>query len=306
MSSRALVTLLGLLASFLFALAAFLQHRVARRTTPGTTGVVAGAYSLMATLVRDAAWLVGWLVNLAGFAVQAVALHLGSVAAVQPLLATQLMFALPMSSLERRLWPKARDWVSAGAVCAALVLLLAVVRAAPLEGEADRGRVVLASVAVLAAVAVLVPVAVRIGPDVTVLVTAACAGLVFAMNAVFIKLTAEDLVDRGVGYTARDWVGYALAGSTLLGLVLGQAAYANGPLPWAVATMNAVNPIASYAVGILAFPLGLDLSAGQLAGIAAAGALLVAGAYGLASSPSAGLWARRTRAGAPTIEGTPT
>lgn len=287
MSSRALVTLLGLLAAFLFALAAFLQHRVARRTMPSTGGVVAGMYGLMATLVRNAAWLVGWMVNLAGFVVQGIALHLGSVAAVQPLLATQLMFALPMSSLERRTWPRLRDWLSAGAVCAALVLLLAVLRVAPLEGEADRSRVVLASAAVLAAIVVLVPLAVQLGRNVTSLVSATCAGLAFAMNAVFIKLTAEDLTGRGVGETARDWVGYALAASTALGLVLGQAAYANGPLPWAVATMNAVNPIASYAVGVLAFPVGLHLDAADLAGVAGAGALLLLGAWGLASSPSA-------------------
>jgi hypothetical protein len=287
MSSRALVTLLGLLAAFLFALAAFMQHRVARRTTPGGDGILSGLYALMSTLLRNAAWLLGWLVNLAGFVVQGIALHLGSVAAVQPLLATQLMFALPMSSLERRTWPRARDWASAGAICAALVLLLVVVRVAPLEGEADRSRVVLASIAATAAVVVLVPLAVQVGRNTTSLVCATCAGLAFAMNAVFIKLTASDLVDRGVGYTARDWVGYALAASTAVGLVLGQAAYANGPLPWAVATMNAVNPIASYAVGVLAFPVGLHLSALDLAGVAGAGALLLLGAWGLASSPSA-------------------
>lgn len=293
MSMRLLVTLLGLAASFLLALSAFYQQRAARNTTRRGTNVVEAAWNLMATLVRDRIWLTGWLVNLAGFGTQAVALHLGSVAAVQPLLATQLLFALPMSSLERKTWPTLRDWASAGAICAGLVLLLVVVNAAPLSAEADRGRVLLAAAAVVAAIVVLVPLSARLSRSAMVLVTAGCAGLCFAMTAVFIKLTADDLVNNGVAHTATDWVGYALAGSTLVGLVLEQAAFANGPLPWAVATKEAVNPIASYAVGILAFPVVFPDQPHRLLALAGSGVLLILGAVGLAASRSVELWLTR-------------
>jgi hypothetical protein len=127
-----------------------------------------------------------------------------------------------------------------------------------------------------------------------VVVGASCAGLCFAMTAVFIKLTSDDLVNHGVAYTARDWVGYALACSTLMGLVLGQGAFANGPLPWAVATKETANPIASYTIGVLAFPVSLPTGAGHLAGLAGAGALVVIGAVFLAHSPSAEVWLRRS------------
>jgi hypothetical protein len=293
MTMRLLVTLLGLLASFLLALSAFYQQRAARNTTRRGSNILQAAWNLMSTLVRDRIWMTGWLVNLAGFGAQAVALHLGSVAAVQPLLATQLIFALPMSSLERRTWPTLRDWASAGAICAALVLLLVVVDAAPLSAEADRSRVLLAAAAVVAVIVVVVPASSRVSRSATVVVTAGCAGLCFAMTAVFIKLTADDLVHHGVAYTARDWVGYALACSTLLGLVLEQAAFANGPLPWAVATKEAVNPVASYAVGILAFPVVFPSEPHRLWAMAGAGLLLVAGAAGLASSRSVELWLTR-------------
>jgi hypothetical protein len=290
---RLAATLFGLLASFLFALAAYYQQRAARETEREGHTVLGGAYALMSKLVRSPVWLVGWLVNLGGFGAQAVALHVGSVATVQPLLATQLMFALPMSSLERRRWPRVRDWAWGGAICAGLVLLLVVVHVRDLDAEANRGRVILAAVCAVAAIVVLVPMSSRMGANAMIVVTSACAGLCFAMTAVFIKLTAEDLVSHGVAYTARDWVGYALACSTLLGLVLEQAAFANGPLPWAVATKESVNPIASYPVGVLAFPVALPTDAGSLAGIAGAGALLILGAIGLAASPSADLWLRR-------------
>ena len=294
MSSTVLAPLLGLVVAFLFALSAYFQQRAARRTHRQGRSVAAAAVALMSTLVRDRIWLQGWGFNLAGFAVQALALHLGSVATVQPMLATQLLFALPMSSLERRIWPRALDWLGAGCLCAGLVVLILVVHVKPLEGNPDRGRILLSVIAVAAAIVVLIPMASRLGPGALVLVSGACAGLCFAMTAVYIKLTTDDLVNHGVGYTARDWVGYALAGSTLVGLVLGQGAFANGPLPWAVAAKETSNPLASYAIGVLAFPVQFPTDAGALTGLGLAGALVVTGAVALAHSPSAEVWLRRT------------
>ncbi len=290
MSTAVVVFLLALLAAFLFALAAFLQQRAARRTRLPNRSIVGGAAGLMARLVRDRAWLRGWLVNLAGFATQATALHVGSVAAVQPVMSTQLLFALPMSSLERRRWPRPRDWMSAAAICGGLVVLLLVHDAAPLVGLAHRSRVGLAALAAALLVTLLVIVAGRVRRAVGSVLVAGAAGLCFAMSAVFMKLTASDLVDHGAGVTARDWPGYALAASTLLGLVLEQSAFATGALPWSVATMNAVNPVASYAAGMLAFDVPVPADARSLAGISVAGLLVVAGVLGLAHSPSASLW----------------
>jgi hypothetical protein len=114
------------------------------------------------------------------------------------------------------------------------------------------------------------------------------------MTAVFLKLTVDDLVNHGIAYTAGDWVGYALACSTLTGLVLGQGAFANGPLPWAVATKETANPVASYAIGVLAFPVALPSGPWTVAGLVAAGLLVALGAVALAHSPSADVWLRRS------------
>jgi drug/metabolite transporter (DMT)-like permease len=294
-SSDVLAPLLGLGVAFLFALSAFFQQKAARQTRRESHSVAVGAYALMSTLVRDPIWLGGWAVNLLGFATQALALHVGSVATVQPMLATQLLFALPMSSFERRTWPRIRDWAGALLISAGLIVLLLVVHVAPLDGEPDRKRIVVAALAAVAAIALLIPLAARVGPGTLVVVAASCAGLCFAMTAVFIKLTTDDLVNHGFAYTARDWVGYALAGSTALGLVLGQGAFANGPLPWAVATKETANPIASYAIGVLAFPVALPPASQTITGVVIAGLLVVAGAVALAGSPSAEIWlSRRT------------
>jgi hypothetical protein len=294
MSSTVLAPLLGLVVAFLFALSAFFQQRAARRTHREGRSVAAGAVALMSTLLRDRVWLQGWLFNLAGFGVQALALHIGSVVTVQPMLAAQLLFTLPMASLEQRVLPRLTDWVGALSLCAGLVVLTLVVQVRPLAGQPDRARILLAVVAVVAAMAFLIPLASRVGPGALVLVAGACAGFCFAMTAVFLKLTGDDLVNHGIAYTARDWVGYALACSTVMGLVLGQGAFANGPLPWAVATRETANPVASYAIGVLAFPVAFPSGVGALVGLGCSGALVAIGAVALAHSPSADIWLRRS------------
>jgi hypothetical protein len=100
------------------------------------------------------------------------------------------------------------------------------------------------------------------------------------------KLTSTDLLERGVMATAIDWPGYALAASTLLGLVLGQEAFATGSLAAAMAAMTIANPVASYLIGVLAFHVTPPSAPGELAAVAGAMALLAVGVVGLANSPT--------------------
>jgi len=286
-----IVSLLGLAAAFLFALAAMLQQRAARQVVSATSqealipAALAGIGPLMRTLLRTRTWLLGWVTNLAGFATQATGLHLGSVAAVQPWMSTQLLFALPLSSADQRRWPRKRDWVFALTICAGLVVLVAVEGSTPLEGEARRPRVILASLCAVGGIALLIAASRKAPARTASLLVAIGAGLCFAMTAVFIKLTTEDLIGRGVAATALDWPGYCLAISAVGGLMLEQVAFAGGPLPWAVAAMSVTNPVASFAIGLLAFGVEIPDTAWSWAGIAVAGALIVAGISGLAHSP---------------------
>ncbi|PPI97599.1 DMT family transporter [Nocardia nova] len=284
-----LVIALGVLAAFLFAAAGYLQQRAARTVVAEQPRAarVFGMTTLMHRLLRSGTWLRGWITNLAGFLTQAAALHLGSVAAVQPLMSTQLLFAVPLEAFGRRRRPRGRDIWFALLVCAGLGVLFGVGGVAPLEGDPDRGRVLLATFSAAALVALLALISIRCPIWVAANLVAVAAGVCFAMSAVFMKLTTEDLIYRGIPATAGDWPGYLLAVSTLSGLVLEQTAFAAGPLPWAIAAMSVTNPIVSYVVGVLAFKVALPHTAGALAGVAVAGALIAAGIGGLAHSPLA-------------------
>jgi len=287
----------ALLAAFLFAASASLQQHAAHRenyaneaaTGTGPTRdrwvVVRALIRLVRRLIRTPLWLVGWLTNLFGFGVQALALFFGSVALVQPLLVTQLLFALPMGSAARRRWPHTRDWVAAASICGGLIVFLAVRGVAPIEDQAERARLILCGLATVIAVGVLVLASAGRPPLVHAILVSVAAGLCFAVSAAMIKLTSDDLLHRGVAATALDWPGYALAASTLSGLMLEQGAFAAGSLPSAVTAMTITNPIASYLIGVLAFGVLPPESVGQLAGLAGAGALICMGALGLAHSP---------------------
>lgn len=293
---------LSLLAALLFAGSAALQqvaaHRTASRAAAAReTAMVASArewstwlpvLTLLNRLVRDRVWILGWLANLAGFFVQAAALHYGSISVVQPLLVAQLLFALPLGTMLSHRRMLRRDWFGAAAVCAGLIILLSVRGAAPQSGEADRPSVLLATSAAIVLVLGLVVAgrAVAQQSQLRAALISVAAGICFCMSAVFITLTTADLIGRGVGATAADWPGYALAAAALLGLLLEQDAFAAGSLPTAVAAMTITNPIASYLAGVLAFDGIAPGSPGALAGVASAGLLVIVGVLALAQSPN--------------------
>lgn len=65
---------------------------------------------MLARLVRDPRWLAGSLGDTAAFAMQAVALGFGSLLLVQPLIVTQLVFALPLAAWWAGRRPSAGSW----------------------------------------------------------------------------------------------------------------------------------------------------------------------------------------------------
>ena len=273
----------SLLAAFLFAAAAALQYRAARRAVQGRSDAVAAA-GLTRKLVRDPMWLAGWAVNLSGFMSQAVALHFGSTGLVQPLLVSQLVFTILLGCVGTGCLPARLDLLGGMAVSAGLALLFTVPGAVPPEGEPSRPRLFVAGLlAVPLILALSRGAALRKGTVRSVLL-GTCAGLLFAGSAVLIKLTITDLVDRGVAATAVDWPGYMLAGTTLLGLVLEQRAFAAGSLPAAMTAMTMTNPVASYLLAVFAFRTQPPQSASAFAAVGVSAVLLTAGVMSLSRS----------------------
>lgn len=283
------VVALSLIAAFLLAASAALQQRAAIRTRFATRSDQAQALpglGLLAELLRDRLWLLGWAANVSGFLVQALALHQGSVATVQPLMVTQLLFALPLGMIgtDRRLSRGA--WWGAGAVCAGLAVLMSVRGELPTASEVNEPRLLAVVVMIAFAAGVLATLSLGRPPAVRAVLFGTAAGLYFALSAVFMKQTFGQLTSEGVAATATDWFGYGLAGSTLASLLLGQAAFASGPMAPAVTAMNITNPLVSYVLAVLVYSVPAPSGAGDIAGVTVGGLLIAVGVALLSRSPT--------------------
>jgi len=82
-------------------------------------------WHFVVALLRNPMWLAGWGALAGGFVFQALALHAGQLSVVQPLLVTELVFALAL----RRVWLhqpiRVVTWWAATLTCVSLSLFLA-------------------------------------------------------------------------------------------------------------------------------------------------------------------------------------
>src|SRR5579859_763593 len=91
--------------------------------------------SLLGRLARKPGWILGLACDVAGYALQFVALGHGPLVVVQPLLVLGLLFALPMGAAWAGRKLHRLDWIAAALVCAGLAVFLSV--ASPGSGHSD-------------------------------------------------------------------------------------------------------------------------------------------------------------------------
>ncbi|SQD99327.1 MULTISPECIES: DMT family transporter [unclassified Parafrankia] len=279
----------SLLASFLFASSAALQQRAAGRSSFAKRADSAHAVpgvGLLAELVQDRLWVLGWTANISGFCVQAAALHLGSVAEVQPLMVCQLLFALPLGLIGTGRRMSATAWWGAAGICAGLAALLSARGDLPAAGGVDRPRLLLTIGAMVLVAGVLTMVSLGRSPTARAVLFGVAAGMVYALTAVLMKESADRLVTDGFVATAADWCGFGLAAATLSSLLLGQAAYASGPLAPALTAMNITNPMISCLLAVLLYAAPVPSTTFQLLGVTVGAALIVTGVVLLARTPT--------------------
>jgi drug/metabolite transporter (DMT)-like permease len=216
---------LALVAALLFAFGASLQQQVGRASLPvGTPPQVPirrlhmwlPITAALSHLVRHPVWLAGWTVNGAGFITQAIALHRGSVALVQPVMVTQLLFTVPIALWHSRRRPSRLTIVSAGAVFAGVALFIAKWGTSTASGGTDRPRVLAAVVVALGVAIALVTVPAPLRRAARAVLEAIAAGLCFAVSASLMKLTLDSTLRNGFGALS-EWPAYLLAISTVMG-----------------------------------------------------------------------------------------
>jgi hypothetical protein len=267
-----------------YALASVFQHRAAE----SESDALALRVRLLARLAARPMWLAGVGADLAGYALQFIALGLGSLAVVQPLLVSGLLLAMPVSArlADRRVTNA--EWASATALVLGLALFLAVARPQTGRSEASIAVWLVVATATLVPAGVLVLAGrVRVGRA-RARMFAAAAGLVYGLTAALTKTSAH-LLSRGVVHLFGAWQPYALAACGGVGMLLAQSAFQAAPLDASLPVLTVVDPLVSVAIGALGFGEAMAASAPALLAEMAGVALLVAGVVrlrGVAAAPA--------------------
>jgi len=112
--------LIALVAAVCFAVANVLQQRVAAKL-PTTSAFDGG---VLLRLIRRPLWLIGLVAVMISMALQAVALGLGRLVVIEPVLASSLLVALGLSAWFGRHRLRPVEWAAAIATFAGLVVFL--------------------------------------------------------------------------------------------------------------------------------------------------------------------------------------
>lgn len=288
-------------AAALFAVATALQRRAAIRTpTLGGIGPRRLGRFALATL-RQPLWLLAMVAELVGLACHVLALHLGTLVLVQPLMICGVLFAIPIDRWADRQRITARELRWGGALIVGLVVFLVVATPhGPQRSQPpDALPALLAGAAAVVAIAGCVTVARRRPPNQAAALLGGATGIAWAVVAALIKGCTELAVHHGVGALVANWQLWALVVAGAVGLLGNQVAFQAGPLTASLPAMTTVDPVLSVLLGVGVYDERLRHSAAALTVETAAFLLLLVAAVALARDAGARLDEAATRQVAP-------
>ncbi|MER5457486.1 DMT family transporter [Micromonospora sp. NPDC002389] len=249
----------ALAAAFSFALSAALHQRAA--TQQPRYGALDPR--LLLRLVRSRLWLSGWIPDSAGVVFQVLALRLGALAVVQPVMASGLFMAVLIEAALRRSRVASRDLlaVAVGVTGLTAFLLLADTR----PGVSTPRPAAWAAVAACATaiISACVLAAHRVSGAARGALLGVASGLAYSLAAALVK----DLTGGHHGTlltTVLSWQSAALVVIAAIGLLLNQAAFQHGRLAAPLTALTLTDPVASVIVGttILGETLTTDVMRG--------------------------------------------
>jgi drug/metabolite transporter (DMT)-like permease len=276
------VFLLGISAACCLGLGFVLQQRAAQRA-PLSDFL---SFRLLLDLMRMPDWLLGVALMVTGMVLSALALAKGEVSLVEPLTATNLLFAMALS---RRFTGQRLGWKGwSGVVLLALGVTTFIVAGRPSGGGPHAGALrhwvvvgVVAGIAVL-----LVGCAKRLSPGREATLLALAAGLLYGLQDALTRISGQLAGEEGIAALAVRWQPYAVVGIGLTGLVLVQSAFETAPLRMSLPALTAAQPLAGIACGVGFLGDRVRVTTGALAWEAAGLAAITIGVVLLGRHPA--------------------
>ncbi|KOV68922.1 membrane protein [Streptomyces sp. AS58] len=241
---------------------------------------------LLLDLMKVPSWLGGTALMVAGMALGAAALAQGRLSLVEPLLATNLLFALALSR-RRTGCPLGRQgW-------AGLALLAGGVTAFLLAGEphgggavADPLRLWLIIGGTVGTALLLATYARRVRLTSGPVLLALAAGLLYGVQDALTRVSGELFAAGGPAQLLTSWQPYAVLLLGVTGLILVQSAFESASLRKSLPALTAAQPLAGIACGVGFLGDRLRTDAGALAWEATGLIAVVAGIVLLGLHPA--------------------
>ncbi|MGW7196294.1 DMT family transporter [Streptomyces chryseus] len=227
-----------------------LQRVAARRVPPGD----AFSFRLIPHLVHSAAWLGGIAVIVVAAACQALALTLGSMSLVQPILVSELPFTLLIACMVSRRPLPAAGWAAAGMIAVGLGVALAA--ASPHERHSEVSPAVWALTLVTTGGAMTACVLAALprprGMARAALFSSASA-IGYALTATLMKFSTTTFEQHGFGAFLACWQTYGFVAAGAVALFLLANAMESGPLVASQPALTLGEALVSVALGMLVY-----------------------------------------------------
>ncbi|HEY5394477.1 MAG TPA: DMT family transporter [Trebonia sp.] len=241
---------------------------------------------LILDLFHQPRWLLGIGCMVAGQALAAWSIGNLPLAFVEPLLTTNLVFALlvavPIAKASLRFWE-----IAGAIVLCCGVALLSVSRSAKPIGLSFGSFSHWPAAAVIAGIAFACVQAGRRRPGrARAMLTGTAAGLIFGIQDALTRQTLQALHHYGFGGLLLHWPPYALVGAGALGIWLMQSAFSSGPLNVSLPAISAGEPVVGILLGVIVFGDRVQDTPGELAIYAGGLAALVVGVIMVGRAPA--------------------
>ncbi|MET9495951.1 DMT family transporter [Streptomyces sp. NPDC006552] len=277
-----LVLVLAVSAAFCLGIGFVLQQNAAQHAPLGDFL----SPRLLLDLIRMPRWLAGIGLMVCGMGLGAVALGRGEVSLVEPLLATNLLFALVLSRHQTKAPLGRQGW-------AGLLLLAGGVTAFIVAGQPRGGTAVtdplrhwlIIGLMVGGALA-LAALAKRSRLSAAPALLAVAAGMLYGVQDALTRVSGQRFGSGSWSELLTSWQPYAVFALGVTGLVLVQSAFETAPLRMSLPALTAAQPLAGIVCGVGFLGDRLRMDTGALAWQAVGLAGVVAGVVLLGLHPA--------------------
>jgi len=242
-----------------FSVATALKHRSAGTVPRMHHFRAADLLAFASATLRHPLWLGGILADVGGLGLQVVALHLGALTVVQPVLVSAVLFSLIVAHRVAGTRISRREaLLGASLVLSVIGFLLVSGAVSATASTTDRLPAILSTATALVLVTACVVASRRatrrrLDSRRAAALLGVAAGTIYAGTAALIKSCTNILIQHGPAALLTSWQLYAVIAAGATGLLLAQIAFQAGPLSASLPATAATDPLVSVVLGVVVF-----------------------------------------------------